>query len=213
MLISIAMIAMGYQVLKNSALSLIKGEPYFFSFWLIFVCFLTILIKLFLYIYTHQLNKKYQNLLLEANSKDHRNDCILTCLNLLACLFSLQGIYFLDGVVGILFALWIFFSALKIFKESYDVLMDKSMKSDAIEKVLNLVSSHKEVLRVNHFNATPVGYQYQISFTIFVDGSLSTFESHEIANHLEKEIAKEIPEVYLTVIHVNPQKVEDSSSK
>ena len=47
-------------------------------------------------------------------------------------------------------------------------------------------------------------YKYQISFSIFVDGNLSTFESHDIADKLEKEIDKEIEEVYLTVIHVNP---------
>ena len=43
-----------------------------------------------------------------------------------------------------------------------------------------------------------------ISFTIFVDGNLSTFESHEIADKLEREIEKELDEIYLTVIHVNP---------
>ena len=49
---------------------------------------------------------------------------------------------------------------------------------------------------------------YQISFTIFVDGNLSTFDSHEIANNLEKEIDKKFPEIYLTVIHVNPMDVK-----
>ena len=71
-------------------------------------------------------------------------------------------------------------------------------------EVLKIVNSHKNVKGFRHFNATPVGYRYQISFTIFVDGKISTFESHEIANDLEREIEKKIEEVYLTVIHVNP---------
>ena len=86
--------------------------------------------------------------------------------------------------------------------------MDKAMDEETKEKVYELIKKHEEVLRINHFNATPVGYRYQISFTIFVDGSMSTFESHEIANQLEREIEKEMPEIYLTVIHVNPMKVE-----
>ena len=45
---------------------------------------------------------------------------------------------------------------------------------------------------------------YQISFTIYVDGNMSTFDSHEIANKLEKEIVSEIDEIYLVIIHVNP---------
>ena len=37
---------------------------------------------------------------------------------------------------------------------------------------------------------------------------MSTFDSHDIANTLEREIEKEIPEIYLTVIHVNPVDVK-----
>ena len=33
---------------------------------------------------------------------------------------------------------------------------------------------------------------------------MSTFDSHNIANKLEKEIIKEIEEIYLVIIHVNP---------
>ena len=128
----------------------------------------------------------------------------LTTLNLSAILLSKKGIYSLDGIVGIIIAIWILISGIKIFKESYDVLMDKSLDIETKEKVYKIINNHKEVKKVQHFNSTPVGYKYQISFTIFVDGNLSTFKSHEIANNLEKEIDKKIPEIYLTVIHVNP---------
>lgn len=207
LLISIAMMLMTYQVLKGSILSLINKEKYQFSIWLIIVCAITIIIKFILYLYTNALYKKNHNLLLKANSKDHRNDCLLTTMNLIATIFSLFDIYFVDGIVGILIALWILVTAVEIFKESYDVLMDKSIDKETKEKVLEIISNHKEVKKVIHFNSAPVGYKYQISFTIYVDGNLSTFESHEIANHLEKEIDKKIPEVYLTVIHVNPIKL------
>ena len=94
--------------------------------------------------------------------------------------------------------------------ESYDILMDKSIKDDTKKKVLDIINSHKEIIKINHFNSTPVGYRYQISFTIFVDGDLSTFESHQIADDLEKEIIKKMEEIYLVVIHVNPTKIKDN---
>lgn len=208
MLISITMVMMAYQVLKGSVLSLINGEKYQFSILLIVVCIITMIVKFILYLYTHALYKKYNNLLIKANSKDHRNDCLLTTLNLIATIFSLKQIYFVDGLVGIFIAVWILITAIEIFRESYDVLMDKSIDEETKQKVYEIINSHKEVKQVAHFNSAPVGYKYQISFTIFVDGSLSTFESHEIANDLEKEIDKKIEEVYLTVIHVNPMEVE-----
>lgn len=89
--------------------------------------------------------------------------------------------------------------------------MDKAISEESKEKVFDIIKEHKEIKRVEHFNATPVGYKYQISFTIYVDGNLSTFESHEIANRLEKEIDK-LDEIYLAVIHVNPIEIEKGES-
>jgi len=89
--------------------------------------------------------------------------------------------------------------------------MDKSISTETKSKVFDIINEHKEIKKVIHFNSTPVGYQYQISFTIFVDGNLSTFESHDIANKLEKEIIDKIGEIYLTVIHVNPIELDSES--
>ena len=208
LLISIAMCLMSISVAKNSFLSLINKTKYEFNIWLVVVCIITIITKTSLYIYTNKLSKKYNNLLLVANAKDHRNDCLLTSLNLFACLLSLKKIYFVDSLVGILIAIWIFVSAIKIFIQSYDVLMDKSLDESTKEKVFEIIKKHPEVKKVIHFNSTPIGYQYQVSFTIYVDGNLTTFQSHNIANMLEKEIDKKIPEIYLTVIHVNPMLVD-----
>ena len=82
--------------------------------------------------------------------------------------------------------------------------MDRAINEKDKQKILNIINNYSEIKKIQHFNSTPVGYKYQISFTIFVDGNLSTFESHEIANRLEEEIDERIDEVYLTVIHVNP---------
>lgn len=207
MLISLVMILMGLVVLKDSFKSLLSNKHYDFSIWLIIVCLITIITKLALFIYTDKLAKKYNNLLIKANSKDHRNDCIITICNLVSCLLSLVNIYWIDGIVGIGISIWMIITAIKIFLESHDVLMDKSISNKTKEKVFEIINKHAEIKKVIHFNSTPVGYKYQISFTIFVDGNLSTFESHEIADNLEKEIAKKMDEIYLTVIHVNPLEI------
>ena len=208
MLISIIMIIMVFKVFKDSIVNLFTLEKATFTPWLIVVCALTIIIKIGLFLYTNRLYKKNKSLLLKANRNDHRNDCILTSLNLIACVLGYYGIYFVDSVAGIFISIWIFIVAYKIFIESYDILMDKSIDDETKEKVYEVISAHKEIKKISHFNSTPVGYMYQISFTIFVDGNLSTFDSHEIANNLEKEIDKKFPEIYLTVIHVNPMDVK-----
>ncbi len=207
-LISIIMLLTAFSVIKRSIQTYIDQETIKFSYILVIVSITTIVTKLVLYLYTKNVYKKYNNILIEANSKDHRNDCFITSLTLLSAIIGLYGYRIVDIIVGIIIGIWILYTGIKIFKDSYDVLMDKAMDEETREKVYELIKKHDEILKVNHFNATPVGYRYQISFTIFVDGSMTTFESHEIANQLEREIEKEMPEIYLTVIHVNPMKVD-----
>ena len=204
LLISISMILISFKLLVSSFNSLIYKYNYKFSWMLVIVCIVTIIVKLLLYIYTHRLSKKYNNLLIEANAKDHINDCIVTTFTLIASLLSLKNILWFDSIVGIGISIWICITGIKIFFKSYDVLMDKAISEVDKQKVLDIIDNYPEIKKIQHFNSTPVGYKYQISFTIFVDGNLSTFESHEIANKLEKEIDSKIEEVYLTVIHVNP---------
>lgn len=204
MLISVSMMVVAIKLFMSALDSLINGAEYEFSWILILVCITTIFMKMCLYLYTNYLSNKYDNLLIKANSKDHINDCFVTAFNLIAALLSLKGIFWFDGVVGLGISIWIFITGTKLFLESYDVLMDKAISEEDKQKVLEIIKKHPEVKKIQHFNSTPVGYKYQISFTIYVDGNLSTFESHEIANKLEKEIDNKIEEIYLTVIHVNP---------
>ena len=213
MIISLIMAFTVYELLKISIKSLISTPNYIYSKYLVIVAFITIITKLILYIYTILLYKKNNNLLLLANAKDHRNDAVIGLLTLGSIFFARNNIYYIDGLVGIIISFWILYSAWKIFKESYDVLMDKSISLETRKKVLNIIKNYPEVKKIQHFISSPVGYKYRISFTIFVDGNISTFESHEIADRLEDEIEEKIPEIYLTIIHVNPLEVDKQNKK
>ncbi len=204
MLIAVVMFFLVLEIFVSSVSSFFYENDYVFSKWLVLVCIITIIVKFCLFIYTKKISKRYDSLLLEANSKDHRNDCVVSLFTLFSFIGGMNGLLFIDGVVGIGIALWIFMTAWDIFRQSYDVLMDKAIGEETKNKVLKIVEKKKEILKISHFNSIPVGFQYQISFTIFVDGNMSTFFSHEIANQIEEEIAAMIPEIYLTVIHVNP---------
>lgn len=204
LLISITMLVLSLSVIKSAIDTLIHNTNVNYSIWLIIVCFVTILTKFCLFLYTNYLYKKTNNILIKANRTDHRNDMLVTTLTLISIILGSMGVKYIDSVVGILISLWIMLTAIQLFRESYNVLMDKSIDNETKDKVLTLIKEHKEVKKIQHFNSTPVGYKYQISFTIFVDGNLTTFESHKIANHLEREIEEKFKEIYLTVIHVNP---------
>ena len=163
-----------------------------------------IITKLCLFIYTHRLYKKYDNILLKSNAEDLRNDCLLTTLTLISIISGhFFGIYYVDGIVGLLISLWIFVSGLKIFIESYNILMDISIDPKTKADIIALVKRHENVLNCINFYAIPIGYNYVVIFTIEVDGQMTTYDSHKLAEHLEKEISNH-EKIEKVIIHVDP---------
>lgn len=201
--ISISMTILSCKLLYDSASSLILGSELKFSWFLVIICIITIIVKICLYLYSNKLSKKYNNILLEANKKDHRNDCIVTTFTLISVLLSLANIYWFDGIVGIGISVFICFTGFKIFIESFNVLMDISVDRKTIDLILDIVHNYKEIEKVDDIYSTPVGYQYVIFITIYVDGNMSTFDSHNLADSLEKDVSK-LENVYKTIVHVNP---------
>lgn len=202
-LISLSMIIVAVKLFIDSILSIINNNKLEFSIWLIVVCIITIITKLCLYIYTKNLYKKYNNILLEANCKDHRNDCIVTTFTLISILLTLVDIFWFDGVVGIGISIWIFYTGLTIFIESYNVLMDISIDELTKNTILELAKKYPEIKSISDLYSTPSGYKYVIILTISVGGNLSTFDSHSLADNLEKDILN-LDNVSNAIIHVNP---------
>lgn len=202
-LISIAMILVSVKILYNSAMSLITGSTLKFSWLLIIICVITIITKFILYIYTKKLYKKYDNILLLANMKDHKNDCIVTTFTLISVLLSLVNIYWFDGIVGIGISIWICYTGIKIFIESFNVLMDISLDDETFSEIIYIANSFEQIKKVDNVLSTPVGYRYMVFVTISVDGNLSTFESHDLADKLECAL-QNLDKVYKAVVHVNP---------
>lgn len=203
MFIGISMIFVAAKLFYDSISTLILGSELQFSWLLIVVCIITIFVKFCLYLYTKKASKKYNNILLESNMKDHRNDCIVTTFTLISVLFTLFGIYWFDGVVGIGISIWIGYTGISIFLESYNVLMDISVDEKTKDLILDIIHGYKEVKKIDSISSSPVGSQHIVFITICLDGNLSTFDSHDLANSIEESV-NQLNNVYKTIVHVEP---------
>lgn len=203
MFISISMIVIAFKLLYDSIYTLIYGSELIFSWFLVIVCLITITVKLALFLYTNRLAKKFENILLEANRNDHRNDCIVTTFTLISILLTFANIYWFDGIVGIGISIWICLTGAKIFMESYNILMDISLDEKTKEIIMDLAHSYKEIQKLDEISSTPVGHQYVVVLTIYVDGNMSTFKSHELADQLELSVSG-LDKIYRAIVHVEP---------
>lgn len=203
MFIGISMILVSAKSAYDSVYSLIMKEKLNFSWLLIIVSIITIITKLILYIYTKKAYKKQKNILIYASLKDHKNDCIITTFTLISILLTLANIYWFDGVVGIGISIWICYTGITIFMESYNVLMDISVDEKTKDLILDLAKAYPEILKIESLTSSPVGDKHMIFITVQINGNLSTFESHKIADSLEKNI-DQLDKVYKTFVHVEP---------
>lgn len=203
MFIAISMILVASKLLFDSFQTLILGSQLQFSWLLVVVCIITIITKLSLFLYTQKTTKKYSNILLESNMQDHRNDCIVTSFTLLSIILTLFDIHWFDSVVGIGISLWIAYTGITIFMESYNVLMDISVDEKTKNIIMDIIHTYSEIKKVDNISSTPIGSQYIIFITIGLDGNMPTFESHKLADSLEKDVSK-LNNIYKTIVHVNP---------
>ena len=201
--IGLVMILIAVKLVYDSFVSLFNPSSVSFPYLLILVCVITIITKFSLYLYTKIIYKKTNSILMQALQKDHRNDSIVTTFTLISVILNIFGIYWFDGVVGIGISILICVSGIKIFIDSYNVLMDASIDNKTKEEILDITKKYKDIQKVDHFSSTPVGYKYLISLSIHIDGNMSTYDSHAIADKLEKELNALEP-IYLAIIHVNP---------
>lgn len=203
MFIGISMLLVTFKLLSNAINSLIYGSTLQFSWGLVIVCIITILTKFCLFLYTYNVSKKIDNILLKANVVDHRNDCIVTTFTLISTLLSLKGIYVFDSIVGIGISLWIGYTGFKIFLESYNVLMDISVDEETKNTILTIANKYDDIQKIINISSSPVGYKYMIFITIGVDGNMTTTNSHKLADTLERDVST-LANVYTTIVHVEP---------
>lgn len=201
--ISLSMIFVALKLIYDSTFSLLNPKEIAIPNLAIIVCIVTITVKIILFVYTKFISKRTDSILITALKQDHRNDCIVTTFTLVSIVLSIFGVYWFDGIVGIGISILICLTGIKLFIDSYNVLMDSSMDEKTKEKILEIVKKYKDIQKIAHLTSKPVGYKYLISISIYVDGNMSTFDSHKIADQLEKELNALDP-VYLSIIHVNP---------
>lgn len=204
-IIGLSLIIVAINVMTSSINSLILKETVKFSIILIIVAIGNIIVKAILYVYANKIGKLYNNLLVIANAKDHRNDIMLTLITLISIIFSKFNIYFIDGIAGIIISIWIAITGISIIYDAYKILMDTNLDEKYIEKIKNTIISIEGVFRIDAINSKPTGFKYLIILEIAVSGDITVNEGHCIA-HKVKEQVNNLDNIYDTIVHINPYK-------
>lgn len=203
LIISLVMGYLAVTVAKGGIISLIEKAQFTFSYSLVIVCILTIVTKSCLYFYTNKIGKKSDNILVLANSQDHKNDVFVTLSVLIGILASNFNIYFLDGIIAIGIACRIFWGAIQFFITSYSVLIDKSMNDEKLKEIEKIIKGFESIDHIDKITSKAAGKSFVVIIKVSVDGNMTVNESHEIAGTLKARVMK-LKDVYDVIVHINP---------
>lgn len=203
LIVSIIIIIVGIEILSSSVTKIFIEEVAQYSTITIVVLVVSIVIKAYLAYFNYKIGKEINSLTLIATAKDCLNDTITTFVILLSSIASILFNLNIDGYMGVLVAIFILYSGIKLVKETISPLLGEKVDVDLVSNIINEIKSNSNVLGVHDVMTHSYGpTRIFMSLHVEVDSSKNILEIHEEIDELESRI-KKIYKVSL-VIHMDP---------
>lgn len=208
---SFFMVVVGIDVLRQAIPKIFnvqKESPDLIAGW---VALAAALIIYGVYRFNLHLGRKIQNQALLAAAYDNRSDALVSVGTFIGVLGSYFGLYWLDPFTATVIGIIILKTAWEIFIEAVHSLSDGFEESRLLEyqKKVKETPGVREVLDVK---ARSLGNRVILDITVSVDPLLSTLESHEIANKIERKLMKESMVIEIHT-HIEPDVREDEGGR
>lgn len=208
LLVSVAILVMGFELIGSSIGKLRSPEPIESSALVFGILIALILVKLYMFFYNHSLSKKIESAAMKATSVDSLSDTVATTLVLIATLISKYTGLLLDGWFGILVGLFILYTGGSTLKETIDLLLGQPPKQEFIDEVKEIVLGHSMVHGVHDLIVHDYGPgRVMISLHAEVDVNGDIQDIHEQIDHIEHELQEKLH--CSATIHMDPIVTDD----
>lgn len=208
LLVSVAILVMGFELIWSSIGKLRSPEPIESSTLVFGILIASILVKLYMFFYNHSLSKKIESAAMKATSVDSLSDTVATTLVLIATLISKYTGLLLDGWFGILVGLFILYTGGSTLKETIDLLLGQPPKQEFIDEIKEIVLGHSMVHGVHDLIVHDYGPgRVMISLHAEVDVNGDIQDIHEQIDHVEHELQEKLH--CSATIHMDPIVTDD----
>ena len=208
LIVSCAIVVVGIELLKGSVEKIVEPAAPSVSFLTVAILTLSILIKLWMFIFNRKLGKRIDSDALIAAASDSLNDCISTGAVLVSMLILRFTGFDSDAYVGLAVSLFIIFSGLKSVKDTIDPLLGAPAKKSDIRKIADIALSYDEFIGTHDIIIHNYG-PGRVFCTLHVEvpQTADIVTCHEQADRCEKEIYDRLG--MSAVIHTDPVAVGD----
>ena len=203
LLASFIMFAVSVQVLIDGITSFINDTHQVPNINASVIALISGIIMLIVSFINRHIAKKTSSTALKAASYDNLSDALVSFGAAIGIIGVSLGFYILDTIAALVIGLIIMKTSLGIFKESTITLTD-GFDHDELQKMHQLVDSHKDVYHVKDIKARSHGMVTFIDVTVTVDPHLNVTESHYITEQIETILIDYYQNVE-TIVHIEPE--------
>lgn len=113
------------------------------------------------------------------------------------------GLIFADPLIAMVIAGWIGYSAVQIFRTSYDQIMDRELPDEDRNKVREIALAHKEVIAIHDVRSRVAGTTPFIQLHLEMQPEMTLQAAHLIADEVEAKVKAAFPGAEV-IIHQDP---------
>ena len=171
---------------------------------------LCMFITLLLILFQKMVAKKTSSLAIIADSAHYTAD-LATNFAIISSLAvsNYFNLYWFDTMAAVFVALYLFYQAYDLGKNSFYMLVDKELDEKIRTDIGNLIIQTSGVMGFHDLRTRDLGGKYIFEFHLEIDGNLSLYKAHEIAENVEKNIIKKYPSAQI-IIHEDPFGIEEN---
>lgn len=199
---------MGFELIKSSIEKIKNPEPSVFSWAACAVLLLSIGGKIWLALFNRYLGKRIDSPAMSAVVADSISDTAATASTLLALILSQFTSFPVDGVFGIVVALFIMYSGLGILKETIGILLGTPPSKELVDSLRSFILSHDGIIGIHDLVIHSYGAsKFFASVHAEVPSTADILKAHDTIDLIEREVLKKFS--IQLVIHMDPLVVND----
>jgi ferrous-iron efflux pump FieF len=169
----------------------------------------SILLTVILVLFQRHVVRKTGSLAISADRLHYLGDVLVNGGVILALLLTqLFGWRLIDPLFGAIIAAYILYTAWSIARSSFDMLMDRELPDSDRQRIRAIATAHPEVMAVHELRTRASGPSMFIQFHLEMDGTMSLYEAHRVADQVEEEILAAYPGAEV-IIHQDPSGIEE----
>lgn len=154
--------------------------------------------------YVGAVGRRTRSLVLQSNSQHLMSDVYTSAGVVVALgLMRFAGWMQADAIIAIALAAWIGYNAQRLARRAFHDLIDQRLDPDELEQIRNILASEPALVSYHRLRSRRSGHMRYVDFHIVVPNGWSVVEAHELADHLETRIERELAPAQV-VIHVDP---------